>query len=155
MSEWPSTKARRVYRALLAIGWMAVSQAGSHVKLRHRDSRFPTISGRFRIKRKWPSHARAHCQAHGTPSVRFVEIKRHRGSPQLLLFGATRIAQVKNQPSSSLIDYALAAFSLPSGRKYWVPLIGAETFFSSSCRSSLRSTKSISLVFTISRSDWV
>ena len=51
--------------------------------------------------------------------------------------------------------YALAAFSLPSGRKYCVPLIGAETFFSSSCRSSLRSTKSISLVFTISRSDCV
>ena len=51
--------------------------------------------------------------------------------------------------------YTEAASWLPSGRKYCVPLMGAETFFSSSCRSSLRSTKSISEVLTISRSDCV
>ena len=49
--------------------------------------------------------------------------------------------------------YALAASCLPNGRKYCVPLIGAETFRSNSCKSWLRSTKSISEVFTISKSD--
>ncbi len=56
---------------------------------------------------------------------------------------------------SLLEAYALAASWLPSGRKYCVPLMGAETLRNSSCKSSLRSTKSISEVFTISRSDEV
>ena len=30
MSEWPSTKAKRVYAALLRIGWSFKRQAGSH-----------------------------------------------------------------------------------------------------------------------------
>ena len=30
MSEWPSTKAKRVYAALLRIGWKLKRQAGSH-----------------------------------------------------------------------------------------------------------------------------
>ncbi|MBL0143760.1 MAG: type II toxin-antitoxin system HicA family toxin [Betaproteobacteria bacterium] len=30
MSQWPSTKARRVQAALLAIGWQVKRQAGSH-----------------------------------------------------------------------------------------------------------------------------
>ena len=51
------------------------------------------------------------------------------------------------------ITHALAASSAPKGKKYCVPLMGAETFRSNCCRSSLRSTKSISEVFTISRSD--
>src|SRR5580704_9941797 len=51
-------------------------------------------------------------------------------------------------------DYAFAACSSePSGRKYCVPRIGSLTRRSSACKSSLRSTKSISEVFTISRSD--
>jgi len=41
MSAWPSTRARIVFKALLKIGWSVVSQSGSHVKLRHRDSKFP------------------------------------------------------------------------------------------------------------------
>ena len=41
MSVWPSTRARIVFKALLKIGWSVVSQSGSHVKLRHRDSKFP------------------------------------------------------------------------------------------------------------------
>ena len=41
MNAWPSTRARRVFKALLKIGWVQVSQAGSHVKLRHRDAKFP------------------------------------------------------------------------------------------------------------------
>ncbi|MFZ0320219.1 MAG: type II toxin-antitoxin system HicA family toxin [Candidatus Sulfotelmatobacter sp.] len=41
MSQWPSTKARRVFHALLKSGWFVVSQAGSHVKLRHHSSKFP------------------------------------------------------------------------------------------------------------------
>jgi predicted RNA binding protein YcfA (HicA-like mRNA interferase family) len=41
VSQWPSTKARLVYRALLAIGWQPISQTGSHVKLHHREARFP------------------------------------------------------------------------------------------------------------------
>jgi hypothetical protein len=51
--------------------------------------------------------------------------------------------------------YALAASSDPKGRKYCVPLIGSVTFLSNCCRSSFLSTKSISEVFTISRSDEV
>jgi predicted RNA binding protein YcfA (HicA-like mRNA interferase family) len=41
MSYWPSTKARRVYKALINIGWEPVSQAGSHIKLHHQGSKYP------------------------------------------------------------------------------------------------------------------
>ena len=65
--------------------------------------------------------------------------------------------QVRLELSSRLLTtellYAPTASCPPSGRKYCVPLIGSVTFRKSSCRSSLRSTKSISDVFTISRSD--
>ena len=30
MTSWPSTKARRVYAALLAVGWQRKRQSGSH-----------------------------------------------------------------------------------------------------------------------------
>ena len=30
MSQWPSTKARRVYSALSGIGWQVKRQSGSH-----------------------------------------------------------------------------------------------------------------------------
>lgn len=30
MSQWPSTKARRVYSALIGIGWQPKRQSGSH-----------------------------------------------------------------------------------------------------------------------------
>ena len=30
MTQWPSTKARRVYAALLAVGWQLKRQSGSH-----------------------------------------------------------------------------------------------------------------------------
>src|SRR5712691_10754346 len=59
------------------------------------------------------------------------------------------------RPTADDRSYALAASWLPKGRKYCVPLIGAETFLRSSCKSSLRSTKSISEVLTISRSEEV
>src|SRR5258708_23053969 len=48
--------------------------------------------------------------------------------------------------------YALAAPLEPRGRKYCVPRIGSLTRLSSSCRSVWRSTKSMSLVLTTSRS---
>jgi hypothetical protein len=51
------------------------------------------------------------------------------------------------------IGYTLAAPVDPSGRKYCVPRIGSLTRRSSSCKSVWRSTKSMSLVFTTSRSD--
>ncbi|HUD22105.1 MAG TPA: type II toxin-antitoxin system HicA family toxin [Acidobacteriaceae bacterium] len=36
MSKWPATRASRVYRALLRIGWFVVREkSGSHVQLRH------------------------------------------------------------------------------------------------------------------------
>jgi predicted RNA binding protein YcfA (HicA-like mRNA interferase family) len=38
---WGSRKAKVVYRALLGIGWQVVSQAGSHIKLRHQAGKFP------------------------------------------------------------------------------------------------------------------
>ena len=41
MSVWPSKKAGRVFKALLSIGWQPVYQTGSHIKLRHRTSKFP------------------------------------------------------------------------------------------------------------------
>ena len=37
MSKWPSVKARRVYKALLKIGWQHSHQVGSHEKLKHPD----------------------------------------------------------------------------------------------------------------------
>ena len=30
MTQWPSTKARRVYAALLGVGWQLKRQSGSH-----------------------------------------------------------------------------------------------------------------------------
>ena len=30
MTQWPSTKARRVYAALLAVGWQLKRRSGSH-----------------------------------------------------------------------------------------------------------------------------
>ena len=30
MTQWPSTKARRVYAALLSVGWQLKRQSGSH-----------------------------------------------------------------------------------------------------------------------------
>jgi predicted RNA binding protein YcfA (HicA-like mRNA interferase family) len=33
MSEWPSTKARRVFAALISIGWQIKRQSGSHKTL--------------------------------------------------------------------------------------------------------------------------
>ncbi len=41
MSTWPSTKAKRIYRALERIGWQAISQSGSHIKLRHKAGVLP------------------------------------------------------------------------------------------------------------------
>jgi len=35
VSEWSSTKARIVYKALLKIGWTFLRQVGSHKKLMH------------------------------------------------------------------------------------------------------------------------
>jgi predicted RNA binding protein YcfA (HicA-like mRNA interferase family) len=35
LSQWPSTKAKIVRRALINKGWRVVSQRGSHVKLNH------------------------------------------------------------------------------------------------------------------------
>jgi predicted nucleic acid-binding protein len=83
------------------------------------------------------------------------------GESTLSVFAAaarevTHKLQTNNQRLSAHDGlYALAASCPPSGRKYCVPLIGAETLRSNSCKSSLRSTKSISEVFTISRSDEV
>ncbi|HEX7287686.1 MAG TPA: type II toxin-antitoxin system HicA family toxin [Candidatus Angelobacter sp.] len=50
MSEWKSTKARQVYRALLRIGWTPVSQSGSHIKLRHIQRRLPDYIWAFHDK---------------------------------------------------------------------------------------------------------
>jgi len=45
VSDWPSTKARVVYRALLKIGWTHLRQVGSHKKLSHPD--FPNYTWSF------------------------------------------------------------------------------------------------------------
>ncbi|MGH9431718.1 MAG: type II toxin-antitoxin system HicA family toxin [Terriglobia bacterium] len=37
MSNWPSTKAKKVLRALLRIGWSIKQQRGSHVRLLHPE----------------------------------------------------------------------------------------------------------------------
>ena len=50
MSQWPSLKAGRVFKALQKIGWVTVSQTGSHVKLRHRESVFPDYIWAFHDK---------------------------------------------------------------------------------------------------------
>jgi len=35
VSAWPSLKARKVFKALLRIGWSVKHRSGSHVKLEH------------------------------------------------------------------------------------------------------------------------
>ena len=73
MTQWPSTRARRVYRALLRIGWVPLSQTGSHVKLRHRESKYPDYIWAFHEKEEnRPSHASPHCQAYGASAIRPV-----------------------------------------------------------------------------------
>jgi predicted RNA binding protein YcfA (HicA-like mRNA interferase family) len=37
VTQWASTKARVVYRALLKIGWVPLRQVGSHQKLSHPE----------------------------------------------------------------------------------------------------------------------
>lgn len=40
MSRWPSTSAKKIYRALLRIGWREkprISKSGSHKQLEHSD----------------------------------------------------------------------------------------------------------------------
>jgi len=40
MSQWPATSAKKVYRALLRIGWrekQRISSSGSHRQLQHLD----------------------------------------------------------------------------------------------------------------------
>jgi len=48
MSTWPSTRARIVFKALMRVGWVVVSQSGSHVKLRH--PKFPDYVWAFHDK---------------------------------------------------------------------------------------------------------
>jgi predicted RNA binding protein YcfA (HicA-like mRNA interferase family) len=45
VSQWSSTKARIVYKALLKIGWTFLRQAGSHKKLSHPN--FPNYTWSF------------------------------------------------------------------------------------------------------------
>jgi predicted RNA binding protein YcfA (HicA-like mRNA interferase family) len=45
VSQWPSTKARLVYKALLKIGWTFLRQVGSHKKLSHPN--FPNYTWSF------------------------------------------------------------------------------------------------------------
>jgi predicted RNA binding protein YcfA (HicA-like mRNA interferase family) len=43
MSHWPSTSAKKVYRALLRIGWCEkerISKSGSHKQLRHPEFQY-------------------------------------------------------------------------------------------------------------------
>ena len=41
MSQWPSVKAKKAFKALLKLGWVVVSQSGSHIKLKHKESAYP------------------------------------------------------------------------------------------------------------------
>jgi len=50
MSAAPSSRAWIVFKALLKIGWSVVSQSGSHIKLRHRDSKLPDYVWAFHDK---------------------------------------------------------------------------------------------------------
>ena len=45
MTQWPSTKARRVYAALLSVGWQLKRQSGSHRTLRR--ARYPDYAFAF------------------------------------------------------------------------------------------------------------
>ena len=56
MTQWPSTRARRVYRALMKIGWVPLSQTGSHIKLRHRESQYPDYIWAFHDKEEIGPH---------------------------------------------------------------------------------------------------
>lgn len=45
MTQWPSTKARVVYKALLKIGWTFLRQVGSHKKFSRPN--FPNYTWSF------------------------------------------------------------------------------------------------------------
>ena len=64
MTQWPSTRARRVYRALLRIGWVPISQGGSHLKLRHRESKYPDYIWAFHDKEEIGPHMLARIAKH-------------------------------------------------------------------------------------------
>lgn len=64
MSQWPSTKARRVYRALLKIGWQFVSRHGSHIKLRHKTSKYPDFIWAFHDDEELGPHMLARIAKH-------------------------------------------------------------------------------------------
>jgi hypothetical protein len=84
-------------------------------------------------------------------SVPVSFLRRSQSSEGLQIIEPTR--RLFRDVLEALTAYAPTASCPPSGRKYCVPLIGSVTLRRSSCRSSLRSTKSISEVLTISRSD--
>ena len=75
MSQWPSTKARRVYSALLALGWQLKRQSGSHRTL-CRDG--------------WPDFAFAFHGGEATGTNRCTTSACHGDGLHCLLLGATR-----------------------------------------------------------------
>ena len=62
MTPWPSTKARRVYAALLAVGWQLKRQSGSHRTLSRNG--YPDFVFAFHdgeeIGRKMPARIAKH-----------------------------------------------------------------------------------------------
>jgi predicted RNA binding protein YcfA (HicA-like mRNA interferase family) len=50
LSDWKSTKAKMVFRALARIGWKVIHQSGSHRKLQHKSGKFPDYIWAFHDK---------------------------------------------------------------------------------------------------------
>jgi predicted RNA binding protein YcfA (HicA-like mRNA interferase family) len=48
VSDWPSTKAKQVFKVFLKIGWEVVSQRGSHIKLKHKSASYPMYVWAYR-----------------------------------------------------------------------------------------------------------
>jgi hypothetical protein len=67
MSEWPSTRARRVLAALERIGWQLKRQTGSH-KVLSRDG-WPDVVFAFRDRRGRPANVGPAGEAHRAETI--------------------------------------------------------------------------------------
>jgi predicted RNA binding protein YcfA (HicA-like mRNA interferase family) len=95
MSQWPSTKARRVYSALVGIGWQLKRQSGSHRTLSREgwpDFVFAFHDGEEIVATNARSHRQAHradargslVRARVSPKRAFERTRNRRG-PELFV----------------------------------------------------------------------
>jgi len=84
MSQWPSSRARRVLAALLALGWVVKRQSGSHRTLERAG---------------WPDYVFAFHDAEETGPRMLARVAKHTGlTPQDLQEAVGLPGQAASQP---------------------------------------------------------